>query len=144
MSVNYNNNGTLEKIAGRADQQGINYSTSEVKTNDTWVDGKPIYRKCMFNTDESNYVCSNNNTIEINMLEANVAGTVIKFNVMLKKIGESIYITADSSWIKPDTIGNNLWCAFDCSLGLTKITSMQNNNAYCISSIILEYTKITD
>ncbi len=25
---------------------GNNYSTSEIKTGQTWIDGKPIYRKC--------------------------------------------------------------------------------------------------
>ena len=32
-------------VEGGIPSSGITYSTSEVKTNDVWIDGKPIYRK---------------------------------------------------------------------------------------------------
>ena len=36
---------TVEEISGISEFLYLNYSTEEVKTGDTWIDGKPIYRK---------------------------------------------------------------------------------------------------
>jgi len=44
MSVNYYNNGTLKNISGGGGG-AVSYTTEEVPTGGTWVDGKPIYRK---------------------------------------------------------------------------------------------------
>lgn len=36
---------TFVNIGGHKVSAGIKYSTSEVKTGDVWIDGKPIYRR---------------------------------------------------------------------------------------------------
>lgn len=41
MSISFLNKNKNDSSIGN----GINYSTDEVKTNDVWIDGKPIYRK---------------------------------------------------------------------------------------------------
>lgn len=46
-----NGSSTTNAPSIRAVNEGLQdiYSTSEVKTNKVWVDGKPIYRKCIAN-----------------------------------------------------------------------------------------------
>ena len=36
---------TFVNLGGHKVSAGIKYSTSEVRTGDVWIDGKPIYRK---------------------------------------------------------------------------------------------------
>ena len=61
MSVNVYKNGDLKNIAG-ANSKGINYSTEEQLTGDTWLDGRPIYRKA-FNEVLSEYTDTNNRRV---------------------------------------------------------------------------------
>lgn len=129
-------NGKIYDVGGG----GESYSTTETLTGGTWIDGKPIYRKVLFNNDKTQYVLGNRNTINISMLNPNEAEEIIKFDVMIHSVSNGDFITGDSSWIE----ANCLWNRFKQDLGQTDITSMDNGNAYYIRSIVLEYTKTTD
>jgi hypothetical protein len=115
------------------------YSTEETIVG-TWVNGKPIYRKVLFNNDKTQYLLGSNNTINISMLNPNEAEEIIKFDVMIHSVSDAGFITGDSSWIE----ANCLWNRFRTDLGQTNISSMANNNSYYIRSIVLEYTKTAD
>ena len=121
MSVNYNNNGTLEKIAGRAEQEGIAYSTSEVKTNDTWIDGKPIYRKV---------VSGLNMTLTTAWQASTIDSSVIDNIIYAKGItGGGAVFTVNAS---PRALGD----------GHVALESALSPNV--LAMLILEYTKTTD
>jgi len=44
-NLSIDENGVLSATAGSGEAENEVYSTSEVKTNKVWIDGKPIYRK---------------------------------------------------------------------------------------------------
>lgn len=106
------------------------YSTEEVKTGETWIDGKPIYKKVMQvkSTDTDSHVTAHN--------IANV---------------DKIWVSGDSFvWIDNAAIPLNYWRNSDTySWGFADRTNVQykvsalgwtNNPMY----IALKYTKTTD
>lgn len=105
------------------------YSTSEVKTGDTWIDGKPIYRKVI--------------TIP------SFKDVVINVNTGITN-AETIFIKS-GTWERPD-VPNKIYSLDNTYMGQYEfnrqngILNISTNNQYVTFSgyIVLEYTKTTD
>lgn len=76
------------------------YSTSEVKTNKVWIDGKPIYRKCYTGTTPSSKEVITNVVDDASTLQSidtlvTLDGSVITTNYIFPIIGQNI-----NTWIR--------------------------------------------
>ena len=110
------------------------YSTSEVKTNKTWIDGKPIYRKVYTGTKSSGWTditlnISNYDTIYI-------AQTNFIFTVGNTQYNSPMYQNTSTDFaralLKPQLSSNQM--SIGCGTELSNITYQ----------IVIEYTKTTD
>lgn len=106
------------------------YSTSEVKTNKVWIDGKPIYRKVVD--------CG----ALPNATTKNVAHNIANLDnlVSLKGYAISDYIRIPLPYVRPggnDSVGLLL---VSTNIRLETISNMSSYSA----CVILEYTKTTD
>lgn len=114
-------------------REQLRYSTSEIKTNKVWIDGKPIYRKCGTVT-----INTNSEILLDPILKSSYVNTVIDSRITLTYYGfkfvavgyilvnEKISMGVGSSGLtlRPNT------------LSLTDITGS--------SQWVIEYTKTTD
>ena len=109
----------LGKLVVAADED--NYSTSEVKTSKTWIDGKPIYRKVFqLNTIVTNaWTTFDDDTTHILI---NVCGRIGQYFIPFSQVDASTY------WF----VVNNR--TYKCGAGMANYTGY----------IIAEYTKTTD
>lgn len=113
---------------------GANYSTDEVKTSNTWIDGKPIYRLVSV----ANRTLDGSDVVVTSVFSQAIADTVdtlIKFTAVG---GRTAYPSQPSS--APMTATFNAWQS-----------TSDNRNIYCnadnriySTSVIVEYTKTTD
>lgn len=113
------------------------YSTTEQDTGKTWIDGKPIYRKCFkFNLPAAN------TTINVATgIAANIIDTVTCFDTVMKNPvgGTSTY------WWTPEYISGGNTVNVYLNIGGTVFTVA--NDAWpsiSIVSVTLEYTKVAD
>lgn len=105
------------------------YSTSEVKTNKVWTDGKPIYRKVFNATTPST---SNSDESLLNLTNINIS-EIISFNGILKRSnGQSViansYYDASYNTVFYFANNNDLHC---------KVNGYTSTNV----TITIEYTK---
>ena len=105
------------------------YSTTEVKTGDTWIDNKPIYRKS-FNFTQWSGLGLDTNLENID--------NIINANVMLKN-------TTTSQWIKL-AYNSGSYSFYIKKTGDTYKIFISNDNVYTADSVcaFIEYTKTTD
>jgi microcystin-dependent protein len=117
--VNTTNNSTTDGYSCKFINDSEKYSTTEVKTNKTWINGKPIYRKVI---ESSGTMTTNNwNTITtINNVDTLINGYILDTNN--KTIWNEIMVRI---------VNNDL-----------QYFSMNFNHTY--TKIIVEYTKTTD
>ena len=107
------------------------YSTSEVKTNKTWINGKPIWRICITGTTPSTVNTYSNVTVGITNLDTIVAmyGNIVDAN----------------GYSKSMCLNNS---EFDSSYRVStdKFLTHPIISAYCNCSftMVFEYTKTTD
>lgn len=105
------------------------YSTSEVKTNKVWIDGKPIYRKCFYSA--TNW--SNNQTIgSIGNYESVICIQNISKNNDVARYYMNYDDGTHTSCASVDDSGNVV---------VNRLGYFVNNNP---SWVIVEYTKTTD
>lgn len=107
------------------------YSTNEIKTNEIWIDGKPIYRKVITGTKTSIGVSNVMSLVDLNY------DTIIQLRLLSKNsdpIAQQYYSNEQDNlrcWIQPD-----------------KGLRIQSGSLYpsvpFIYIVILEYTKTTD
>lgn len=104
------------------------YSSTEVKTNKTWIDGKPIYRKVMNIT--SGMSTSFNvlhNIANVDYLE------ITNANIFSSSTNNSpIYYYSNTDYFRVFRNGDNISIRYGSSVSPVRIV------------IILEYTKTTD
>lgn len=108
-------------------EQVDSYSTDEINTGKTWIDGRPIYRKC-FNV----LVSSQNFTFNHNISNLDV---VTLYEASIKQQGGYIYPIPYYSEVAGYTIEGGL-STTECYF---KLGSSINYNQY--ATVILEYTK---
>lgn len=110
------------------------YSTTEVKTNKTWIDGKPIYRKVinMGYLPNKNAKLTNHNISDIDKITYQYA--IISDSSGLTYQGEHTSAQNMGSGMTIAMRSNKEWVQINCSSDMTSYT------AY----FILEYTKTTD
>ena len=123
---------TFVNIGGHKVSAGKKYSTSEVKTGDVWIDGKPIYRKVVQFT-----------------LISGIGWTYYNHNI--SNIDEIIlltglYKTSAPTWvciggsIRASNVGT--WLVGDKTrIGIYSDTSEGQNRP---ATVTIEYTKTTD
>ena len=102
------------------------YSTSEIKTNKIWIDGKPIYRKVI----NSGSLSLSTTPTNVNTYTSNI-DKVIDINFM--------YRFTDYTWFKNWNL-NELMCRPNGIVVITTYESATFPETY----ITLEYTKTTD
>lgn len=109
-------------------EQVASYSTNEIKTGDTWIDGRPIYRKVI----EANNVSLSSSGVNIPSGITNV-GVVTKLDINMK--------FTDNSWF-------SFWHLTDIKLAnnndITLYTDSSSTATFQKIYIIIEYTKTTD
>jgi hypothetical protein len=120
------------------------YSTSEVKTNKVWTDGKPIYRKVIDTGDLATGFDANDNNKYINLNVSNVDKIIDTECRAYYSSGASFdydnyvyYSSVLSSWIKLNV---------NVSPVAIELYYLNANRLSSISSsfIVVEYTKSTD
>lgn len=114
------------------DLENSSYSTSEVKTNATWIDGKPIYKKTIS--------CG----VLPNATGKGVAHGITNFGELVKLEGGATY--PGYNWIPlpyPDQSNNGV-VGVIINPSVVYIFSGENRSQYTKSYITLWYTKTTD
>lgn len=114
------------------------YSTEEVKTGETWIDGKPIYRKVVYVNNLANNTVK---TVSCN-IGANIINQMVKQNLIW-------YDSADKTWINNerwDSTSIRIEYHYNVASDVIWINSVGTNWSSRTSKAyaILEYTKTTD
>ena len=114
------------------------YSTEEVKTGETWIDGKPIYRKVVYVNNLANNTVK---TVSCN-IGANIINQMIKQNLIW-------YDSTDKTWINNerwDSTSIRIEYHYHAANDVIWINSVGTNWSSRTSKAyaILEYTKTTD
>ena len=116
---------------------GKKYSTSEVKTNDVWIDGKPIYRKVVTGTTPAS---GGNKTV----------GTGVTNGANARLVGGYIENIAGTSHFPLNFYTNAQWNAICCvNTDASGVFLMGTDNGISATAeanfvAIIEYTKTTD
>lgn len=110
------------------------YSTSEIKTNKVWIDGKPIYRKVinMGYLPNKDAKLTNHNISDID-----------KITYQYALISDSYGLTYQGEHTATQNMGNGMTIAMRSNKEWVQIycsSDMTSYNAY----FIIEYTKTTD
>lgn len=106
------------------------YSTSEVKTNKVWIDGKPIYRKCIANGSSA----TNGTKFSLNSI-SNIDTVVNITSKAVRSTGAQIfgnYYDGTSNKFTLQYYANN-----------NEINTWAGSETYTVT-IFVEYTKTTD
>jgi hypothetical protein len=123
-----------------------NYSTEEVKTSKTWIDGKPIYRKCYY-VDSISYITGEAGYVVGTM--PNNIGNVVKYGGCCRDGSGGAWLSIPYSintWNGSSVVVNrsvNPYVDVNNSQVKLDIASNMPSTFYYIF-IVLEYTKTTD
>jgi hypothetical protein len=114
------------------------YSTEEIKTAQTWIDGKPIYRKS-FNFGTKTFAANSKGSILDNAFPANYVETVVKQSFSATD-GYS-NLTGTPSWT--DRVDES---GFTFFLSMSNSIQHRTKTASTLTNLIftIEYTKTTD
>lgn len=115
-------------------KDGETYSTTEIKTNKTWIDGKPIYRKVV---DYGTLPNSSSVTIAHNI--SNISFVTNATAIIYDPNGTQTFRTL--SWSSPSNLSYAI--AFEISTTGVIITTGSDRTAYK-AYVTIEYTKTTD
>lgn len=124
--------GDLNPVTSNAVAKAVNYSTDEVKTGATWIDGKPIYRKVFTSTSAAS----------VSATWHSVTGITDVFN----SIRSSIATISEARFFADMASATSLnRFEFRSSDGQIQIM-VSASSAITIQqlSLVLEYTKVTD
>lgn len=133
MLCKVNEDGSLFEVASNG---GVaKYSTTEVKTNDVWIDGKPIYRRVI----QTNTPSKADETTEVATLDVSIS-QIVKIDGCIKVGSASSvgFIPVNGAVINSQTY-KGTWVSGN-SIYMSVSEYYINRNA----TIILEYTKTTD
>lgn len=122
---------SVHAVKNYVDEKNIEvYSIDEVKTNKVWVDGKPIYRKVIFNENQS-FPASGTREIPHN---------ITNFGELID-LKYSLYYQSSGNWYKQfDGITTKNLTVNSTNIVFNSIGSSTFQKAY----FIIEYTKTTD
>lgn len=118
------------------------YSTSEVNTGQTWIDGKPIYRKVIDITDTKTAQAAYSKQIDLSSLNID---TLVKTDYT--------FWHGNTNWAAVNVETSNYYMSSSdyCRLYRTKTSTSDRYNFSCFVNeqnvrliIIIEYTKTTD
>ena len=123
--------GKFESVPGVVGEPaGINYSTEEVLTGDTWIDGKPIYRlSCMGATSTSPFIVGN---------LPEVPETVTSLTGLFKRSSDNNWFTIPNTHPSALTWSVNLSISNSTELMVTFGGSNTGTNTVVVN---VEYTK---
>jgi len=114
---------TVTDTGDKFDKSYLSYSTEETLTGGTWIDGKPIYRKNLWNdktTRPTNFSVSDLN-IDV----------ITNWEICVSDVGDQ--------WFQPGSVNNNVYCYYNS----TNKTIVFQQSFYC-ANLTIEYTKTTD
>jgi hypothetical protein len=142
-TVAFTGNGTAGNPLSAEGYNG-SYSTTETLTGGTWIDGKPIYRKVLpytFDSDGIGYLnfsdLNTNTIIHCNALYRSLDGNMCKeYNTFALNSIEYFYSKLSSELPEVNIYLQNI----DLTTGFTVPIEPDNSNGF----LILEYTKTTD
>ena len=110
-----------------------NYSLEEIKTDKTWIDGKPIYKKTFYSTtNEQNFNITHGASIDT---VVSIDGYYRMWNTTWFRLGCAYYLGNIEYLTALRVTGDNI----EVSLG-----GWINRNSDMITHVTLEYTKTTD
>ena len=118
------------------------YSTTEVKTGDTWIDGKPIYRKVI-----TAQMATAGGTTTINLANYGInASNVKRYEIYANSSTDSVIMTVNPLWT---TMTGAIQCRCLLYYGggsseLRLVNASGVNLSSYTATVILEYTKATD
>ena len=116
------------------------YSTSEVNTGQTWIDGKPIYRasKVIDNISTYNAFVSSGLTI------SNIDNVISIKNTFRRNLGTNNYVWYEVGNLTETQVNQNYITSVRIASG--DVQYLVNASSYSVDKIIvtIEYTKTTD
>ena len=143
---------TFVNIGGHKVSAGIKYSTSEVRTGDVWIDGKPIYKVVVSHLVDSPYDTTGNErsfymyyqdtTFHIDQL-INIHGTATGIDGSLTGISYFIPQAYANTALTSLALGTDIHTDTN---GLTVCVNI-NKSTNCTKmqfDFVMEYTKSTD
>lgn len=108
------------------------YSTSEVKTNKVWIDGKPIYRR----------ILTVSTNVEVGTTETDISGKLVETtsDIMSWRIDNVVFLQ------KTGNFSEGLGIVLNVSTGVITAVSLKSSSYWLASGfhIMIEYTKTTD
>lgn len=113
-------------------QSQFGYSTTEKKTNETWIDSKPIYRKVV------NFGTLPNTTTK------SVSHGITNYAKMVSIKGIAINQGAGNTIPLPYVVTNGEICQLYVKNENVIVVSNSDYSEYTQAYVILEYTKTTD
>ena len=140
---------TFANIGGHKLSIGKKYSTSEVRTGDVWIDGKPIYRKVIEFTSTTFSKLTVNAQIIDNTFSTTdktvrkwwgfIEGTPLPFSYVTNTTisGNTILYPSQALWVDFTGSGVRLLANF---LNDTYAANFSNKSGF----VVIEYTKTTD
>lgn len=129
-------NNTFVNIGGHKISAGKKYSTSEVKTGDVWINGKPIYRLVLQGTTPATpYTYTQWKT-----LSSDVDQIINMYGIIANTFVVGAMRPGSDSVAMP---GYTVWPYYDYNghiIALVSATNSANKSMF----LIVEYTKTTD
>ena len=114
-------------------EDGLIYSTNEVKTDNKWIDGKPIYRKVI------NFGALPNNTSK------SVNHNIQNIKRIINMYGYSMRPDTSNTFICPNNpTYNSLTSGMYANETAVTVNTYSDRSSFSETYIILEYTKTTD
>lgn len=116
------------------------YSTSEVNTGQTWIDGKPIYRTSKIIDNISTY----NSFVSSGLTISNIDNVISIKNTFRRNLGTSNYVWYEAGNLTETQVNQNYITSIRIASG--DVQYLVNASSYSVDKIIvtIEYTKTTD
>lgn len=129
--------GLADAVARQELEKLQSYSTTEQDTGKTWIDGKPIYRKCF----RFNLAAPKTSADVATGISAGVIDTVTCFDTVIKNPAGA---ATDYWWTPEYTTDVTVNIYLKNGGTAINVTNTGNWPASSIVSITLEYTKVAD
>lgn len=119
----------MHSVSSNAVAKSLSYSTQEVKTGGTWIDGKPIYRKCWLSA--TNW--ANDTTI----------GTIQNMGTVVNIIDVTSF-SGGGNYVNYGNDSQSVALTYVTNAGAVVVKRVGGFANNFPSRVIVEYTKTTD
>jgi hypothetical protein len=118
---------------------GASYSTNEVATGETWIDGKPIYRRVF----EGTLTGAPDTLTDTNLIATDIRELIRYGGWCVSKTNDTYYLSVPFSMIRPDE-SERFCCMYWDTSGLRLHTKSAYDRVDSPYRVWAEYTKTTD